>query len=216
MSDEQSHTETQGDTETATQRQAASRKSFLRKITALVLTFCAGFYASYLTRNADIAAPVRSAIDGKRFFFLKPAAPYKVSDLVVPARYTIIVLSAKWCAPCEVLRRELRDVARFNNQIVVVDVDVSEAENTSHPILSPFRLSSGIALPVAFVFDPYWVFTKSGDKLSVPPPVEGLESIHSKLGFLLAKDGTKDLASPVNVAINKLEELERGSDHYAK
>ncbi len=202
--------------------------SFL-KLAFLTFVFLSGFFLSelcpyhpitkfyrYLGSKTPIHTVTAATSPEKRFFFFRPEAAYRISDVVVPGRYTIVVLSAEWCAPCTVLRRELKQATELNSQIVVVDIDVSKAKSSSHFSLAPFGLSSvNVALPSVFVFDPYWSVINPGDKPSIPPPIQGYDAAHLKLAFLLAKDSRMDSVPSADHAINRLTAIERGSDHYA-
>ncbi len=201
---------------------------FLQKVVLLIAIFGAGFFISALTTRptenvTKITFPQHT--EEKRFFMFTPGREYKVSDLIVPGRYTIIALSAEWCAPCRILRAELKRAAEHNQQLVVIDIDVSEARDTSHFSIAPFRLSSAnissaIGLPTMFVFDPCWAFTfvNSNGKHPLPPQIEGDQAARQVRELVAGKypvnTSMRSAACSADNAVKRLSELEHGTIRY--
>lgn len=154
----------------------------------------------------------------ERYFLLRPSQYYHVSQVIVPGYYTLVVLSASWCAPCRPLRRELNDLVARKKSIVVVEIDASEARSVAHYSVQPFEVTEKkLELPSAFLFDPFGIYINAQRRSNaVAAPISGHASITCRLRSFFDNDNEQrsyDLQHEAKMS--ELRTRMRVEGHYA-
>jgi thiol-disulfide isomerase/thioredoxin len=154
-----------------------------------------------------------------RYILFKPERPWHISEVTAPGYYTLIALSASWCAPCKPLRNRLHSLSEQVDNLVVIDVDVSAAKSMSHFSVQPFGATTEtLGMPAVFLFDPYGLYINSQkDADTVGAPIAGYENIVDKLRFFETRsrrDIVVELKS--SARMEALSRIKETSNHYAK
>lgn len=170
------------------------------------------------SRAADDSA-LNDYLKNERYILFKPNRIWHMSEVIAPGYYTLIVLSADWCAPCRPLRFKLNELSKKNSNLVIVDIDVSSAKRMDHFSAKPFEVtSSNLQLPAAFLFDPYGVYINSqSTPNSVGAPITGEENIMSRVSYFFDKRDRKEIIAELEDTsfMAQLIRLKETTGHYA-
>ena len=134
----------------------------------------------------------------------KPRGYVSLASLSFPGFYTVILLSATWCEPCHVAWSEARSWLRAYPNVVLVDVDVTDAAVDGRwvgPEIAVLRsLDVKGNLPVAVQIGPF------GELMRAESGLDGVRRLASDLARRRYATALPMPATPMAVQVPRCDQ----------